>query len=78
MLRRSYVALLLRRRGALRGDAEQLLGNEWRGLAIDFLTNTYAISTATNAETLLGTGPDTIEDAAFALDFTDNSSAVRR
>lgn len=76
MLRRLYLSLLLRRRGAIRNDAGQLLGNEWRGLAIDFLTNTYEIHDATGAETLLGSGPDTASNG-LGLDFTDNSYVVQ-
>lgn len=67
--------LLGGRNGAAAG-AVGVLGNEWRGLAIDFVTNTYAIATATGSETLLGSGPASAE-TALGLDLTDNTYAVR-
>lgn len=58
------------------GGAVGVLGNEWRGLAIDFVTNTYAIARSTGSETLLGSGPGSAE-TALGLDLTDNTYAVR-
>lgn len=55
--------------------ALELLGNEWQGLALDFLTNTYALRTAPQAEQLLGSGPYTVE-AGLGLSFLDNSYAL--
>lgn len=55
------------------------LGNEWNGLAMDFTTNLYLSNvTSSQAEQLLGTGPDTQEPYALALSFPDNTSAMRR
>ena len=68
--------LLGGRNQAAGGGAATVLGNEWRGLAIDFVTNSYVIANSTNAETLLGSGPGSAE-TAFGLDFTDNTYAVR-
>ena len=45
MLRRLFITVFLRRRNAGSNPAKQLLGGEDSGLAIDFLTNTYAIKT---------------------------------
>lgn len=54
------------------------LGNEWNGLALDFTTNLYLNQiTSSQAEQLLGTGPDTQEPSALGVDFTDNSLALR-
>lgn len=52
-----------------------LLGNEWDGLALDFLTNTVVMQVSTGSERLLGAGPNSAE-IAFAIDMTDNSYAV--
>ena len=52
-----------------------LIGNEWDGFALDFLTDTYATQISIGAERLLGSGPTSAE-IAFSLDLTDNSYAV--
>jgi hypothetical protein len=52
-----------------------LLGNEWNGFALDFLTDTVAVQTSLRSEQLLGSGPSSPE-IALAMDFTDNSFAV--
>lgn len=58
------------------GNAVAVLGNEWNGLALDFISNTYANRVAANqAETLLGSGPGTAE-TGVGLSFTDNSYAL--
>lgn len=58
------------------GDALIVLGDEWNGLALDFISNTYANRVAANqAETLLGSGPGTAE-TGVGLSFTDNSYAL--
>ena len=65
-------------RRAVSSGALILLGNEWSGFSLDFITNDYAIQRPlSQSETLLGTGPDTTEAAVLALDFTDNTSAIR-
>lgn len=57
-------------------DAAGLIGNEWNGFALDFLSNTVAVRVATNqAEQLLGSGPDTAEPG-IGISFTDNSYAL--
>ena len=61
--------------GAASGGAVELLGDEWQGLALDFLTNTYAMRTANQAEQLLGPGPYTVEPG-LGLSFTDNTYAL--
>lgn len=55
----------------------ELLGDEWQGLALDFLTNAYATRTATQAEQLLGPGPYTAE-LGLGLSFTDNTYSLFR
>lgn len=58
---------------------ELQLGDEWNGLALDFTTNLYLNQiTSSQAEQLLGPGPDDQEPYALALSFTDNTSALRR
>lgn len=58
---------------------ELQLGDEWNGLALDFTTNLYLNQiTSSQAEQLLGPGPDDQEPYALALSFTDNTSAMRR
>lgn len=53
------------------------LGDEWNGLAIDFERNAYVLQTATTAETLFGDTPASQEPFAVAIDFLENSYAVR-
>jgi hypothetical protein len=55
----------------------ELIGDEWQGLALDFLTNAYATRTATQAEQLLGPGPYTAE-LGLGLSFTDNTYSLFR
>lgn len=57
------------------GAAVALLGNEWSGLALDFVVNHYAVRVRSNSELLLGSGPYSMLPG-LALDFTDNSNAV--
>lgn len=57
------------------GPAALLLGNEWSGLALDFVVNHYAVRVRSNSELLLGSGPYSMLPG-LALDFTDNSNAV--
>lgn len=52
-----------------------LLGNEWDGLALDFVTDTYASRVSTGSEKLLAAGIASIEPSV-AIDFTDNSYAI--
>lgn len=52
------------------------LSGEWTGLSIDFTDNSYAMKTATQAESSLSPSPTTVEDG-MSLSFTDNSFAVR-
>lgn len=61
--------------GAGGWDAVDTLGDEWRGLSLDFLSNTYAVRLATSAEDLLGPGPNRA-DAGLGLDFTANGYAI--
>lgn len=49
-----------------------LLGNEWQGMSLDFLTNTYQVRIATGSEQLTGTGPYTVE-VSIGMDFTQNN-----
>jgi len=57
-------------------NAVSLLGNEWIGFTLDFISDSFATRTAANeAETLLGTGPATAE-VALGVSFTDNSYAL--
>ena len=58
------------------GAAVALLGDEWSGLALDFLTDKYAVRVASGSELLIGSGPYSTPPG-LALDFTDNSNAVR-
>jgi hypothetical protein len=51
------------------------LDDEWRGFSLDFISNTYAVRTATNAELLLGAGPIRA-DNGLGLDFTVDSYAI--
>lgn len=51
---------------------DDLLGNEWQGLAINFQTNTYELRIATGSEQLTGTGPDTVE-VSLGVDFAQNN-----
>lgn len=53
-----------------------LLGNEWQGLALDFVANTYEVRTATGSEQLTGTGPYTVE-TSIGMDFTQNNYTMR-
>lgn len=58
--------------------AATLLGDEWNGLAIDFTSNTYLVRVSTGAEALFGPGPvASAAETGVALDFTDNSSAMK-
>lgn len=61
--------------GSAGNGALELLGNEWEGLALDFLTNTSAWRVAPQAEQLLGSGPYTVEPG-LGLSFIDNSYAL--
>jgi hypothetical protein len=67
----SYGVALLGADG-IGNSALTLLGNEPNGMAIDFLTNTYAIRFSTSVETLLWD-----EASGLAMDFTNNTYAVR-
>ena len=61
--------------GGGRWTAASALDDEWRGFSLDFLSNTYAVRTATDAELLLGAGPIRA-DNGLGLDFTVNSYAI--
>jgi hypothetical protein len=61
--------------GVTGGGAVELLGDEWQGLALDFLTNTYAWRVASQAEQLLGPGPYSVEPG-MGISFLDNSYAL--
>lgn len=63
--------------GRTGGAASTLLGNEWDGMAIDFIANDVVVRDSNNAEMLLGATFATQEAAGLALDFLDNSYAVR-
>lgn len=56
-------------------SAYTLIQNEWNGFALDFTSNTYAISVATAAEYLLGDSPATA-NRGLAFDFPSNTYAV--
>lgn len=56
--------------------AEDLIGNEWNGFSLDFVTNTSVVRTSSGAEALLGSGPYNPE-AGMGLDFIDNTLALR-
>ena len=49
-----------------------LIGNEWQGMSLDFLTNTYQVRIATGSEQLTGSGPYTVE-VSLGMDFTQNN-----
>ena len=49
-----------------------LIGNEWQGMSLDFLTNTYQVRIATGSEQLTGSGPYTVE-VSLGIDFTQNN-----
>lgn len=55
--------------------AVPLLGEEWRGLTLDFTDNTYAVRVSTGSEAALGGSPYN-QATGVALDFTDNSYVV--
>ena len=61
--------------GGGRWTASSSLDDEWRGFALDFISNTYAVRTATSSEQLLGAGPIRA-DNGVGLDFTDNTYAI--
>ena len=62
--------------GNVAAGAVGLIGNEWDGFALDFLTDTSAVRVTTDqAEELLGSGPDTVEPG-LGISFLDNSVAV--
>jgi hypothetical protein len=52
--------------------ASVLLSSEPNGFALDFMSNTYAISNNSGAESLIFN-----DGFGFAADFTDNSYSVR-
>lgn len=56
-------------------SATYLIQDEWNGFALDFTSNTYAISVATQADYLLGSSPTTA-DRGLSFDFPSNSYAV--
>ena len=58
--------------------AVEVLGDEWNGFAIDFLSNTYINRVSIGAETLFGSGPiASAGETGVALDFLDNTSALK-
>ena len=58
--------------------ASNVLGDEWNGMAIDFLSNTYITRVSLGAETLFGPGPiASASETGVALDFLDNTSALK-
>lgn len=63
--------------GSASSGALGLLGAEWEGFSLDFITNTYATRTALSAEKLLGPNIDN-SDTGVALDFTTNTFAIGR
>jgi hypothetical protein len=58
--------------------ALNVLGDEWNGMALDFLSNTYVTRVSLGAETLFGPGPiASASETGVALDFLDNTSALK-
>lgn len=75
MVRVLGIGRLLGSRISVGSGALNVLGNEWDGLALDFLTDTYARRVSPGAERLLSSGPSTLE-TAIGMDFTDNTYAI--
>lgn len=70
-----YMLFLCGGGGNTLATALEFLGDEWRGLSLDFMTDTYAMRQSTEAELLLGAGPVT-GDTGLGVDFTADSYAI--
>ena len=60
-------------KGKYFGDDFGLLGDEWRGLSLDMMTNVSIMRQSTDAEVLSGPGPSSLETIRDAYSWRDNN-----